>query len=521
MENRLTIDLFAPGMGPLHRAGLGGLAATIAKLQSSFPQLRYDERMVFLEWDEAEGVKAFFQRFYEQAFGLKDGLIHLPGSYGQVEPRPEVKAALQQGMSLTILQFGPNRKAKGVVEKSYEIDDQPMVISHQYLTNYTHRTAWQDLFTGKGTLKKQVSISGTIAPGFVQRHVAFPSSTIEQPPRHAIALHFALVGTLSLPVDRKSGVLLVPEVENLLEFARLRGSLTPRSARACWVSNAADAALQAQIRLLQSTTEERLGLRRSHAMLFATKSWNEKQKSRAAVLSTEPEVLDLATNRRNLIRFEVAMLELPPMVPKLKAASDDLERPSAREPVQSLIRPLVADNLARGQPWFKNFRSLLVGDGDLNAEKRFRQLGFERKGLYAMVQSDWDESQYEKFVTAIHEAMNQRFGQIWDDANHDKTTFENRYKRQMERWRLRFINAKTADDFRDGLSELWGKGGQISTLQKSWREMLFLFSDRSGQADGRWQLHRDLVVLALVSYSSQKKDEEAPVVPSGAVDDDV
>ena len=66
----------------------------------------------------------------------------------------------------------------------------------------TNRPGSKTLSTAKGTLKTIVPISGTIAPGFVQRHVVHPSSTIEQPPGLAVALHFALAA-LCLAIDRK------------------------------------------------------------------------------------------------------------------------------------------------------------------------------------------------------------------------------------------------------------------------------------------------------------------------------
>src|SRR6185312_3073613 len=128
------------------------------------------------------------------------GLIFLPGTCDGSPPPLEVLAELQQGMSLTILQFGPNRKSNGFAVQSYEIDQKKVVLQHQRLTSYTHQSAWEQLVTSKGTLRPHALISGTIAPGFVQRHVAFPATVIEQPPAHAIALHFALVGTLSLAI---------------------------------------------------------------------------------------------------------------------------------------------------------------------------------------------------------------------------------------------------------------------------------------------------------------------------------
>ena len=77
----------------------------------------------------------------------------------------------------------------------------------------------EELDDPEGYSAKSRPDPGTIAPGFVQRHVAHPSTTIEQSPGLALSLHFALVGTLSLAVGRSSrGVPIVPEIANIREF---------------------------------------------------------------------------------------------------------------------------------------------------------------------------------------------------------------------------------------------------------------------------------------------------------------
>jgi CRISPR-associated protein Cas8a1/Csx13 len=504
-------------MGPLHRAGLGGLAATIRWIhnevgRASRPpgQLKYDARRVWLAWKKPEGARDFFRAVYEMAFDLRDGLIHLPGSYDPPGPNPWVKAALQQGMSLTILQFGPNRKADGPpVTRTYEVDDQTPVIQHQNLVGYTHRAAWQDLVNARGVLKQHVTISGTIAPGFVQRHVAFPATVIEQPPGHAIALHFALVGTLALAVDRKTGVLVIPDVEDLERFAEQRGALTPRTPRECQVASPADAALQAQVRLRRARVAAELGLRRCLAVLFATQGWNEKQKTRAAVLDVEP---DLGT----LTRFDVAMKQLPPRVAR---ASRPIRGEKAPEPfwADSVVRPLVAENLARGHPWFEDFRSLVVAPDGSTDETKVRHLSYEREGLHTMIDEPWQDRGEERLVRAVHDAMGWRFTAIKKETGYDRKTgankdaYWNRRDRQMQRWRLAFAGAKTPDDVRDALTDMWSRSAPNAVLKQAWPEILPLLCD-----DGRWKLNRDLALLALASYGNPKADEADGTVAAPA-----
>lgn len=538
MDYELKIDLFDPGMGPLHRAGVGGLAATIDKIARKFHpgQLAHDDRTVTLKWDKTQGAKGFFQKLYELSFDLKDGLIHLPGTYASIEPSPIVKAILQQALSQTILQFGPNRKSKEIVTKYYEIDSAPMKIKHQYLIGYTHRSAWEDLIDTKGKIKDWVEIGGTIAPGFVQRHVVYNSTNFEVPASHAIALHFALVGTLSLELNDNEGVLIVPDVQDLDKFSKSRGFLTPTNPRECRVSNPADAAIRSQIRLQASTIadgkDDDLGFDRSFAVRFQSQAWNQKQKTRSDVI-----VIDFQKNEENeldLIRFEVAMLEIAPRVVRPKQDQKDetankeappnrnrsRSNPNVERPTgfwaESVVRPLVAENLAMSRPWYQNFRSLLVGSSGSTDEQRVRQLENERKGLQAMIDEEWNDRASEQIVRSIHEAMNRRFHAIASESNYEygkeknKQAFFNKRMRQIQEWRIELVNAKTPDDVRKALGDIWSRSiigfDRVqfnSVLRDHWQEILPLFNDSK-----RWMLNRDLALLAISSYSPPKIERD-------------
>jgi CRISPR-associated protein Cas8a1/Csx13 len=503
----LTIDLFEPGMSALHRAGLGGLACTLNWIETTEQPIQrppgagiFDNRRITLRWGGGpEGARAFFEQLYRLAFDIRDGLIHLPGCYWPRDIKPEVKAELQQGMSLTILQFGPNRKARSKTPevKTYDVDGQSMTIQHQYLTDYTHRSAWETLVTSKGTLRPNVAISGTIAPGFVQRHVVHSSSTIEQPPGLAVALHFALVGTLSLAIGRKTGVMVVPDVQDLKEFARRRYQLNPGTTKGCQVSSPADAALQAQLRLRAAGAGQTLRLDRCLAVLFETEAWNPNQKTRSSVLDVDPD-------SRDLDLFEEAM-KIQELQPRLAFAKPERKGEPPR-PFWSrgVVRPLVAENLARHDPWYRNFRSLIVSSDGSTDEDRVRLLGFETKGLQTMIKkTPWHDQGERVFVESVHEAMRSRFAAIGEETD-DPVTFSNRVDRQRQRWRLKFAGAKTPDDLRAALADLWSRSDYNPTLREGWRTVLPLICD-----EDRWQLTRDLVLLGLASYKKPEKSGEA------------
>lgn len=498
--DHLTIDLFARGMGPLHRAGLGGLACTLKRLGRPGDQWEVDPegRRLTIRWPGGdEGAGPFLRTLYGEAFGLDEGMIYLPGAYDRSPPVPAIRAELQRGMSLTILQFGPNRKARDKKPKvvTYE-DDRRVTVQYQDLISYTHMGAWEDLVTPGGTLREIVPIPGTIAPGFVQRHVVHASTTIEQPPGHAIALHFALVGTISLAVARSStGVLLVPEVADLNTFIACRPDLNPVVAHDCQVVSPADAALQAQVRLHAMTVGYRAESDRCLAVRFSSSTWNPNQKARAAVIEVDPTDQELDLYRQ--------VMGLEALRPRLVEAKPEKKgEPPRWFWAGGIVRGLVAGNLANHRPWFEDFRSLVVGPDGKDDAQKVRQLGFEREGLQKMIERPWEDKGEELLVRSIHQAMSQCFGRMWDEAKKDKTTFANRYERQMERWRLSLAHAKTADDVRGTLSDMWSRAGQVAMLQDSWTRLLPILCN-----DDRWALNRDLALLGLASYKGSRRDE--------------
>ena len=129
--------------------------------------------------------------------------------------------------------------------------------------------------------------------GFVQRHVVHAATTIQQPPGHAIALHFAcLVGTVSLAVGHGGGgVLIVPDVR---AFASSSGGpfLNPGRRKTATSRVRPDGPCK-QVGL--RAAEAGLGARVEHclAIRFSSTMWNPNQKGRVSVLDVAPRASDL------------------------------------------------------------------------------------------------------------------------------------------------------------------------------------------------------------------------------------
>jgi CRISPR-associated protein Cas8a1/Csx13 len=259
--------------------------------------------------------------------------------------------------------------------------------------------------------------------------------------------------------------------------------------------------------------------------MFGSTPWSPQQKSRTE--TTEITALDVA----RLQIFSLALAELPPRKlssassitgstskPKGKGKSSSIQRrtlPDASTEPQfyfkdSLVRPLVADNLARGQPWYRGFASLYRNLESDQKNKR-DNIHFEKKGLLAMIENvPWQDVGESAIVRTVHEAIRCRLGAIAEENRTNRVAFKNRSQGEFDKWRLAFAGAKTMDQFRRSLCDLVSRAGANKVLREHWETVLPWLSDPA-----RWQLTRDLSLLALASYGGRQAtatDSAAEVV---------
>lgn len=530
----LRMPLFAPGMSILHRAGLGGLACTLRVIERAWegcllasgdvpgdPSLegplpwKVTSDEVVLSFGQPEAAREYLRRLFALAFGLRDGLIWLPGQYGDMPPSLAVRAEVQAGLTLTFLQHGKTRKlVKELL--THEVDptgDGTSLVSVTYrpCSWYKHQDGWDDLTDNKtGSLRTDpVEVIGPLNPGAVVRHVAFTAATkIEEAADRALPLYFALVGCLALPASRGGGgVLVVPDVDDLEVFSRDRPLLTPASVRECRVGGAGDAALQAEVRLRARGVVNQHGLPACHAAQFLSLPWASQQKSRGLTLfydaaeagRVEPE--HRGRQEKALALFEVAMAALPPRIVTPRAGAGPAPGVTGASPsflADSRVRPLVADNLARGENWYHGFLTLMT------PKKASDQLSFERKGLREMTDAmnDQEFANEKALIRAIHEAIRRKRRRIKEDTQGEARgastqATRNRQDRFMERFRLSLVGAKTADQCRGAIVGLLGQVLYNPEVQAGVDRLLPLLHDKD-----RWQEARDLALLALASYGS-------------------
>ncbi len=546
LPDSLTMRLFAPGMSLMHRAGLGGLACTLKAIERQYaagllrpeklpgpfvdgrPPWEIDDQSVTLRFGESEGAGTFLRKLFEFAFDIRDdGLIWLPGQY-QSEPPTAALADLQAGLTLTFLQHGLVRAlAKEVTTVGYdpEGDGVPgVMVEYKKCSAFKHQKGWEQLVDKKGRLVSgTIRVDGPVSPGAVVRHVAYNSSTgAEDPPERMLPLYFALVGCLALPVNRGVAALLVPDVTDLTEFVDDRPAMTPTSASDCQIASAADAAFRVQVRIRHAprrsaeveararSSMDATSLPGCYAMTFTPTPWASQQKSRVATIHVPPG------DDRRLDRFERAALHLPPRIVarvvkestgrgKQKIVTE--RRESFR--ADSIVRPMIAENLALGRKWYTGFIKLMTRINPATDSPFRDQLSFERGGLHAMIsdQSMWDTTGEQLLVQAVHEALRGRYAQIADENKKNPVAMKNRFSGEYDRWRLAFAGSKTPDHFRKALCDLFSRAGRNAVLQKQWQEVIPMLRSEN------WQHARDLALLALCSYQGreQPRSDSDPV----------
>lgn len=553
--DHLPMSLFAPGMTALHRAGLGGLACTLKYIERAYQQgaLSDDDvpggpwddgaapweievDQITLQFGEPESAGEYLRKLFALGFQIKEDLIYLPGQYTDLPPTLVARASLQKGIQLTYLQHGPTCGSReGERETMIEIDDKSYHFSHDVFTSYKHQ-GWfwldrdekskeTDTATGKrvktgrriklhqtpsfvdddGHLAAgQHAIDIKILPGAMTRHDRFKQSAVFESSRGLICLHFALVGSLTLPVNGITAVLIIPDVTDLLEFANSRPVMTPRGLLESRVGSGADAGLQLQVRL----KARNLGLTGCHALTFRPTAWASQQKSRVESL-----YVPILTGRDFDI-YELAFSKLSPRIAtktvkestgKGKAKLTKERRESFR--TDSVVRPIIAENLARGRPWYSGFARLMTAINPATDTPYRNQISFERKGLNDMVTDDrvWDDKGEALVVRAVHEAISFRLGQIRSETDGNRPLSQatkNRWDKFRERLRLDLCGAKTQGQVRFALCDLFSRAGRLPSLTEGWQALLPMLNER------KWQLTRDLALLACASYSGKNVDPD-------------
>jgi len=492
----LRLDLSAPGMGPMHRAGLGGLATSLLALE------REGEHIAGLAWEVrprsvdlrfAETDASALVRLVEATMRCTQGLIVFRCFDDLPEYTLEAKLVMNECLLGTLLQHNKMLKPDGArkVERTIEIDGRQILFRVKELTDFVHRFSAGDLVAKDGRLATgALEIKGWAIPGAVKRHEKAPGTAMTELADRFLPLLFAPIGTVPFRLsatmrrEKLDYALVVPDVEDLRDFAEARRALVG-GALAMRAAGPGDAALVLYGRLHALGLLRRLRVRSCTVMGLGTVAWASQQKTRTQMVTVEtpPDML--------LERIDLVQRYLPARIRPRDDGAGFVDLPAWRQ--------LSTENLAAGRP-------LWTGLGEALHDKDLRKklLSFEhalvKELVKAMMAKDLlGTARQQQFVEACHEAIRRRYAMLHDRITREDLDAKALFDREREQIRTSLGRCKNAATFRGAVIDLWARGGSNSSLRSNWRMMLDFFGEEG------WQLGRDLSLLALASYAPRER----------------
>ena len=510
----IQLELYAPGMSPLHRAGLGGLACTLHAWQRgmySGAGTNWDHPFRFeinpdsitLELSEPQQAADALQKLFEFGFQINsDGLIFLPGQFNSPLDSA-LLADLQAGYLLTFLQHGASRKlAKSESQVCHSLSgegDWEVPVTYRKCSWFKQQSGWKDLVDRSGLFQTQpIRIDGSIYPGASIRHFAYKYQTaVKESLKRILPLYFSLVGCLAVAVNRGVGIMLVPEVNDLHEFIQQRPRLNPQHASECRVLNSADAILQAKMRV-----GAKLGI---SSVTFQPTAWALQLKSR--VKTCEVGALDDLT----ISRFRKVYAALQP---RIVEAETSFNRSKSEQTifkafqsgyrVDSILRSLIAENLIARKPWYSGFSTMMAKTNPASGKLFRDQVMFEVQGLHQLISDPefWDRAEERILVETIQNAVSRLLsGKRAGMSNSARRSTPSSWEWAYEKIRGNLTRTQCQSQLQSLLGKLFDQSRtKIMSLTEYNQCLAFIYED--------WQRCRDLSLLALVCFRGRVSEKQ-------------
>jgi CRISPR-associated protein Cas8a1/Csx13 len=484
-----TLSIFDPNLLLPHRAGLAALALVLQDLephrQTAPLTWQVTEDAVMLAWEgsDREGVKWLLDHTYQIT---DQGYLAAPAlnldSQGQY--------TFTQGVISTFLQHSKQRSLDSPVTHSFQIEpEQPDIqIDVRPLLNCYYTDDMKEAFTSKGAFKTEISLKGHHLPGLVE---CFVNGAYQESPEGFLALLFLPLacGYYKLPPQSVGGklaarsALVIPNVPNLRQWVNRRRAMPGRTYRDFRSSGAGESALH--FLLQEKTIEAAQQLRVDYCEVYqlGKQVWDGNQsylKQAVYRVQVKDEILQL---------YEVARQVFPAKLKQTNQGETWL--------ALSKVLPWICDNLVMAKPWYAGF-----------FEFRKRNPLYERQGLVTMtdylnpeekILFDVVQGAFSKYLSGqIKQAQKQGrpldYGQVTDKVI---------YRMQRPSTQQEFATALV-----DFLSQF------RSSAARSHGAQIYHWVHR----EANWRQARDLVLLAIATYTSKKGDAldgaEAPIESS-------
>jgi CRISPR-associated protein Cas8a1/Csx13 len=491
VKPKIQLNLSDPNMTWLHGAGMAGLWMTLKQLEKIYPICT--QRVGNLTWSlTPRSISLFWEGqdfivldwLLKQSFQISDnGLIFLMGLNNPLDVQTQI--VIHQGITATFLQHNKFFKSAGAASSLITIDKIKFLVKYKKAAYYANQHFAKHLCNNHGQLlQESIGITGWLYPGATVRHYAFSKQTkFEEKPEYALILLFAPMAcqyfALLSPIfpDEIQYALIIPKVLDLELYAQYYWQLGNLSYKYFHASSIRDAGLKFLTYANAGEMNQLNPVKQCQVILFGTADWSERQKTRIEIAIVE-------LNEKIDYYYQICR--------RYFADTGFFQYKNQNCLYISFVRGMIADNLAKGFPWWSNFYIKIKNKNLLN------QIFKEHKQIYNMIQnSNFDFPSQKFFILACHEALRKRYAKIYSN------TKEGDYA-QIERENKRLVSqlgrCTNADNFRKFIAEFWGKAGQISILQEHWEELLPITTGATN-----WQVARDLTFIAFASYQKRKE----------------
>lgn len=428
--SKLHLSLNAPDTTLIHRAGILGLWMTLKQLKQQFPtssqrngQLSWKltPYSISLDWTGQDEI--VLDWLLKQAFQLDErGLITLIGLKPQSMPLIH-KIHLHQALTATLLQHNqfvtpitrqykvsginlqktaPNYLlnllfkmpiptqfyllAKGYLDsfKSLNLreDNIKCRLNYKPLADYIHQDFSKQLCHPKThqLIKDYIPIVSWLYPGAIIRHeVIRKINQCKERPEYAFALLFLPIACHYLILSKgineqlKSKknhpikyLLVIPDPINLEKSAQIRWRLNYTHYRDLYVSSLAEVALNYYI----NENPRNFSSQRCQVILYS-------KLMKTSQLRNPVDIQDFYITPKHLKTYQLTYRHLQP---------NQLRQTEVNFIVRlNLIRGIIADNILKNQPIWRNFW-LILKQQDFSGEIR-QQLNYNQKGLFTMIKN--------------------------------------------------------------------------------------------------------------------------------------
>ncbi len=506
----LTWSVGAPGLTAFDRCGIGAMAATIHAARQDDVDLApldasFNQDSVVLRWPDDVSARDGLVKLIEFAWQARQptssdglGVLYLPAIHrGSAKDAYPDRLLENNGILSTFLQHPRSQpKTKPPTHRQIEFEENRSVEVRfveskktlKYVTDFSGK-----LFCAKGKPKARVKLAQYIMPGGTARHGGEKSWTGSA--IRALPLFFAPIGCFFLRAQQLSWVVVLPDVADLVAFARVRPLV-----RVGWkdaeVRSLEDAGLRIAVAYRARAATRRLALRGIEVLRVGRVEWN-RQTVRSHFCRLQPEVEELD-------EFEKVLLYLTNRYRSRKTGEGafiSVPTPRGR----------IAANLAHGHYWYRSLFDVPKEDREEvkkasqpneSAERAwFRLVGYERRALTAIAQElpvDADRELDRVFQHAIHEAMARRFRQEAEYAERGARSKKDRWEDFRESSRRLFSRSNTRSTLRTAAAGFFADAGGSPTLREN-AQAIWTFID----SPATWRRARDLALFSLVTYEGR------------------